>query len=359
LSPARSAGSDRVAGWSGPAAALEAFASGLLDAADALDAPLLIVDAGAEGSPGGPEGAGPAAPPAGYPGLVVAVAGPAGPEPLPPPPPCDVALTDRARPPAPWVAVDDPLGAARQLGDAFVASAGAGRVLLQLLRCGPPVSVEAGLVFESLAYSMLQAGPGFARWRASRPRRDRLAEGGDEVLVAREGDTVKVTLNRPAVHNAYSRRVRDLLWEALSAARADPGCQVILSGAGPSFCSGGDLDEFGTFEDPVAAHGVRVARSPARLLAALRDRVEVRLHGACAGSGIELPAFAGRVLAHPDTRIWLPELSMGLIPGAGGTVSLPGRIGRHRSAWLGLSGRAIDAATALDWGLVDGIHPPS
>jgi enoyl-CoA hydratase/carnithine racemase len=85
--------------------------------------------------------------------------------------------------------------------------------------------------------------------------------------------------------------------------------------------------------------------------------VTVELHGACFGSGIELPAFAGRVIAAPDTSIALPELGLGLVPGAGGTVSLPCRIGRHRTAWLALSGRAIDASTALAWGLVDDVGP--
>jgi enoyl-CoA hydratase/carnithine racemase len=75
------------------------------------------------------------------------------------------------------------------------------------------------------------------------------------------------------------------------------------------------------------------------------------------GSGVELAAFAGRVVAHPDTTFSLPELSMGLLPGAGGTVSLPGRIGRHRTAWLMLTGHRIDARTAQAWGLVDEIDP--
>jgi enoyl-CoA hydratase/carnithine racemase len=61
------------------------------------------------------------------------------------------------------------------------------------------------------------------------------------------------------------------------------------------------------------------------------------------------------VLAQPSTRIALPELQLGLVPGAGGTVSLPRRIGRHRTAWLALTGSVIDAQTAFDWGLVDEI----
>ena len=89
----------------------------------------------------------------------------------------------------------------------------------------------------------------------------------------------------------------------------------------------------------------------------LADRVTVELHGACFGSGIELPAFAGRVVAAPDTAIALPEIALGLIPGAGGTVSLPRRIGRRRTLLLALTGRTIDARTALEWGLVDELAP--
>ena len=70
-----------------------------------------------------------------------------------------------------------------------------------------------------------------------------------------------------------------------------------------------------------------------------------------------MAAFAGRVVAHPDTQISLPEIGLGLIPGAGGTVSLPRRIGRHRTAELAFAGAPIDAATAMRWGLVDAIEP--
>jgi enoyl-CoA hydratase/carnithine racemase len=62
------------------------------------------------------------------------------------------------------------------------------------------------------------------------------------------------------------------------------------------------------------------------------------------------------VVASEDAWFQLPELSMGLIPGAGGTLSLPRRIGRQRTAWLALSGARLDAATALRWRLVDAIE---
>ncbi len=83
------------------------------------------------------------------------------------------------------------------------------------------------------------------------------------------------------------------------------------------------------------------------------------VHGACVGAGVELPAFAARVVAREDATFELPELSMGLVPGAGGTVSLPRRIGRQRTAWLCLTGARIDARAALAWGLVDEVGGPA
>jgi enoyl-CoA hydratase/carnithine racemase len=177
------------------------------------------------------------------------------------------------------------------------------------------------------------------------------------VRVEREGDRLLVTLDRPDRHNAFSAAMRDGLLAALDVALADPSLRVELTGEGPSFCSGGDLDEFGTAADPATAHLVRTQASAARAMAALAARTTVRLHGACMGAGIELPAFAAHVTCAPDALLALPELPLGLLPGAGGTVSLPRRIGRQRTALLALSGQPIDAATALEWGLVDELTP--
>ena len=73
------------------------------------------------------------------------------------------------------------------------------------------------------------------------------------------------------------------------------------------------------------------------------------------GAGIELPAFARRVSAHPGSSIALPEVPLGLIPGSGGTVGITRRVGRQRCAQLALTGHPITAQTALEWGLIDEI----
>lgn len=230
--------------------------------------------------------------------------------------------------------------------------------LAVLLRQGSG-DVAAGLAAESAVYSMLQAGPEFARWRQSRPAHQSGSasqEPASAVRLERSDDSLTIRLARPHRHNAIDSAMRDGLCEALQVASADSSIErVVLRGDGPSFCSGGDLDSFGTFTDPASAHLVRLTRSPATLMATVAERTEVYLHGAAMGGGIELAAFARRVVAHPDTRIALPEVPLGLIPGAGGTVSIPARIGRHRTLLLALLGRPIDAPTALAWGLIDEI----
>lgn len=223
-----------------------------------------------------------------------------------------------------------------------------------LLRGAEDRNTADGLVAESAAFSVLQAGPEFAAWRASNPPRPpRAGDDGPRVRCQREGSVLHVTLSRPVTRNALDRAMRDELVDAFAIARADRGLDVLLDGEGPTFCAGGDLDEFGTRPDPATAHLIRLERSPASAVAAISSRLTAHVHGACRGSGVELSAFAGHVVSTRDASFGLPELDLGLVPGAGGTVSVTRRIGRHRTAWLALTGRAIDAPTALRWGLVD------
>ncbi len=225
--------------------------------------------------------------------------------------------------------------------------------LEQLLRLTATARVEHGLQAESLAYSMLLAGREFAQWRRSTSRTHRDVCTDRPVIVDRRDGCLDISLNRARLHNCFGQDMRDSLLEALDVALADGRTTIHLSGRGPSFCSGGCLDEFGVATDPVLAHLVRFRHSVAMRLHILRERGEATLHGACLGAGIEMPAFLARVSAKRDAIFQLPELGMGLIPGAGGTVSVTARIGRWRTAYLCLSARRIDAQTAFDWRLVD------
>ncbi|MFI1212963.1 enoyl-CoA hydratase/isomerase family protein [Streptomyces sp. NPDC020802] len=265
----------------------------------------------------------------------------------------DVLLTAAPDAPRPWVSCADPYATARHLQDTVARHPAASVALVQVLRMGAALRPPDRLVVESLAYSTLQAGADFRAWLASaRPRAARPA--AEPVRLHREGDRLAVTLARPWVRNAFDAATRDALCEALELVLADPTiAHVDLHGSGPAFCGGGDLAEFGTSRDPAEAHRVRVHRSPAALLQRCASKVTAHLHGACVGAGIELAAFAGRVTAAPDTVIRLPEIGMGLLPGAGGTASIPARVGRERTAHLALSGVRLSATEARRWGLVD------
>jgi hypothetical protein len=229
--------------------------------------------------------------------------------------------------------------------------------MAELLRLEAFDSVPQALVLESLTFSTLQAGPDFGAWLVARGPALVSADTEPPLLINRRETSLHITLNRPARANAFNAAMRDALVEALRAADTDPTIEgVVIDGAGDSFCSGGDLAEFGITPDPATAHHVRLLRSPAWWLNQLARDVRVHVHGHCVGAGIELPAFAGTVIAAPDTIVQLPEVAMGLVPGSGGTVSIPRRIGRQRTAYLAITGQPIDAQQALAWGLVDRIE---
>lgn len=235
----------------------------------------------------------------------------------------------------------------------------AAMTLVQVLRQTLDLSVHGALTLESLAYATLQAGPEFRQWSLQHP--PTAARTGHEdaapVLIERHGAQLALRLNRPASRNAITIEMRDALVGAFELAACDASIQTLrVDALGACFSIGGALEEFGTAPDPATAHAVRCLRLPAAALLRVRAHSHFHVHGACIGAGIELPAFAGRLSASADAFFQLPEIRFGLIPGAGGCVSLPRRIGRQRCAYLALSARRINAATALEWGLIDAIE---
>lgn len=248
------------------------------------------------------------------------------------------------------------------LWDKISASPVAAASFVELLRVTEHMPVAAALSVESAVYATLQAGAEYARWLAEhRTLEPPPLDPGPPIVHRREGGRLDLILNRPSNLNAMSNEIRDALNEAFRAVLLDESLdEVHLYGRGRSFSTGGDLSEFGTVPDPARGHIIRMLSVPGKLLAAVAPRVTAHLHGACVGSGIEFPAFAGRVVADPKTWFQLPEVGMGLIPGAGGCISMARRIGRQRLAWMGLTGKRIRAEQALAWGLVDAIeaHQP-
>ena len=269
----------------------------------------------------------------------------------------DILLSCDRDAPGPWVGVgQESLDLVIEaLRTRVAAQPVASTVAAQVFRMTLDVAFEKALAMESLAYSTLLASSRFRAWRDASPVRVRVDDDA-RVLMLQESDGLHIRLNRSATRNAFDARMRDELVEALSFALDHPDRPyVILSGEGPAFSAGGDLDTFGQASDVGEAHLIRTLRSPARLVRDLGDRITASLHGACVGAGIEVPAASARITARHGTHFRLPEVSMGLIPGAGGTATIARRIGRQRACFMALSGETVDLETAIRWGLVDEI----
>lgn len=277
-------------------------------------------------------------------------------------------LAQPVLPPWPVLGIGDPghpLAGALDLvvadeaaGEAIVANCRrrpqAAAVLVQLLRLIEHLPVADALVAESLAYGLLQGGAEHDAWLAGRAGSQPQPPG--RLTVERQGNVLHLVLDRPQALNAIDRQLRDALRAAFELAALDPAIERIAWRAtGRTFSIGADLAEFGTTRDPVTAHAIRMQTLPAPAIAACAGKLAVHIQGGCLGAGIEMAAFAARISCGPGAWFQLPELAMGLIPGAGGCVSLSRRIGRALTAWLVLSGRRIGARQALDWGLVDAI----
>ena len=276
-------------------------------------------------------------------------------------PPCPlIGLGDPAHPFAGKLdVVIEPPVSAPALARQVLAWPRAAAVIVQLLRILPGLSPEDGLTAELMAYGLLQGSSEHRAWIAAQSAPAKRLPG--RVEVTRAGEQLLVTLDSPETGNAIDRAMRDALYEAFALAALDRGiARISLRGRGRTFSLGAELGEFGTTGDPATAHAIRALTLPSRALARIAGRLDVHVQGGCVGAGLELAAWGSRVTAAPDAWFQLPELAMGILPGAGGCVSLTRRIGRQRTALMVLSGKRISAKVALGWGLIDAIvdDPP-
>lgn len=278
-------------------------------------------------------------------------------------PACPVIGTGaRDHPLAPLLdAVLEPPIRLESLARQVLARPNAAAAIVHLLRLLPSLDVEDALTAESMAYGLLQGSGAHRAWLASRSGNGWPERSSRSVRVERLGDHLAIRLDHPESGNAIDRSMRDALHEAFAVAAFDHSiASVQLCAAGRAFSTGAELAEFGTTTDPATAHAIRMQTLPARMIAHCADRLQVHVQGACIGAGLEMAAWAQRVTAAPNAWFQLPELAMGVLPGAGGCVSLTRRIGRQRTALLILSGKRLNAQAALQWGLIDEIlHQPA
>jgi enoyl-CoA hydratase len=163
-----------------------------------------------------------------------------------------------------------------------------------------------------------------------------------------------ITLNRPGQLNAINMAMRDLLWTYLEACRDDPDVRaIVFRGEGSCFSAGADISEFGTAPSIMEARRARHERDVWGLLLDHRCLTIARMHGYCFGAGLELPLCCDLRIAAEGATFALPEVTLGYIPSAGGTQTLPRIAPAGVAAHMILTGDPLDATAALRWGLVD------
>jgi enoyl-CoA hydratase len=177
----------------------------------------------------------------------------------------------------------------------------------------------------------------------------------DAVRVERDRALAVITIDHPPA-NAISRAVVAGITQALADSEADAACRaVILTGAGPKFfAAGADVTEFGSTGGGTIASGQQLT------LAMERSRLPIiaAVNGIAFGGGCELTLACDVRIASSNARFGQPEIKLGIIPGWGGTQRLPRLIGRAAAMHLLLSGDPIDAAHALELGLVFNVVEP-
>ena len=167
------------------------------------------------------------------------------------------------------------------------------------------------------------------------------------VAIAREGDIAVVTVDNPPV-NALGQALRQGLWDAVAALDADHAVRaVVLICAGRTFIAGADVTEFG--KPPVPPHlpdlVARIERSAKPWIAAI--------HGSALGGGFEVALGCRFRVAVPDASVGLPEVTLGLVPGAGGTVRTPRLVDAEQAVALVNTGKPVKAPKALALDLID------
>lgn len=183
----------------------------------------------------------------------------------------------------------------------------------------------------------------------------------DTVLVAVDGPVARITLNRPEAANSLTLPMCRALLQAAIRCDEDPAVRaIVLTGAGERFCAGGDLGHFSELGDGIAAglkemtqylHGAisRLARTAAPVITAV--------NGAAAGAGMSLAVAGDLALASEDAKFTMAYTAAGLSPDGSSSWFLPRIIGLRRTQELMLTNRRLEAAEALEWGLVNQVVP--
>ncbi|MEU6479449.1 enoyl-CoA hydratase-related protein [Streptomyces sp. NPDC047017] len=178
---------------------------------------------------------------------------------------------------------------------------------------------------------------------------------GEFVLVRRHEYVAELVLDRPKAMNAVSTQMARSIAGACAVLAADPDARVVVltSSHERAFCVGADLKERNTFSDADLLRQRPVARGAYTGVLELPMPTIAAVHGFALGGGFELALSCDVIVADRTAVVGLPEVSVGVIPGGGGTQLLPRRVGAAKAAELIFTARRLEAAEAHGLGLVD------
>ena len=172
---------------------------------------------------------------------------------------------------------------------------------------------------------------------------------------------LRVTLNRPEIANAFNTQMmRDLLalWQELATSEELPRC-IVLTGAGDSaFCAGADLKERNTLSEAQWLAQHVIIEEQFKALIECPVPVIAAANGHAFAGGLEMLLACDFAYAVKAARFALTEVTLGLMPGAGGTQTLPRAVGERRAKEIILTGKPFEAAQALEWGVVNSLYEP-
>jgi 2-(1,2-epoxy-1,2-dihydrophenyl)acetyl-CoA isomerase len=174
----------------------------------------------------------------------------------------------------------------------------------------------------------------------------------DEVLTARDGAVLTVTLNRPDVYNAFNRALREALRDALAEAAEPDVRAVVVTGAGRGFCAGQDLREFQELPGGIRDALEETYHPNIRALRELEKPVIAGINGATAGAGLSLACACDVRIASTDATFVPGFVGIGLVPDSGSSWFLHHLLGAARAFEWMVSNRRVGADEALIWGLV-------
>ena len=172
---------------------------------------------------------------------------------------------------------------------------------------------------------------------------------------------LRVTLNRPEVANAFNTQMmRDLLslWQELATGAELPRC-IVLTGAGNrAFCAGADLKERHMLSETQWMAQHVIIEEQFKALIECPVPVIAAANGHAFAGGLEMLLACDFAYAVTGARFALTEVTLGLMPGAGGTQTLPRTVGERRAKEIILTGKPFEAREALEWGVVNALYEP-